>query len=290
VSKRGRLSQDEMQFIRDHAHDMTVAELCQRFDRNPETIEKYMASVLPRKAAAVAPAKVPDGDIISIKAELRVSEAWKALKDEFEAGELKYFEESYIKLMSQFRGDVLASEETQVFQTIKFELLMSRNLKERRKSREDVERLEDMQRNFVISHPDPRQWSPDDKAYALDLEGQLTTSKQAEQNRTNEYVKLQERHDALLKALKSTRDQRVKQIESSKISFLGVIRQLQERDEANLQGRQLELTKLAGMKEHERLGRPVKYEDGSEDSPILSADTVDLGPEGSESSDDDVED
>lgn len=278
-----------MQFIRDHAQLMSVAEMAAKFDRHPETIEKYMASVVPPTAAALAPAKVPDSDAITIRAELRVSMAWKALKDEFDTDELKYFEESYIKLMSQFKGDVLASEETQIFQAIKFELLMGRNLKERRKMKQDIDRLEQIQREFILANPDPRKWADEDKAYAQDLESQMTTARQAEQARTNEFVKLQERHDHLLKALKSTRDQRVKQIESSKISFLGVIRSLQERDEATKQGRQLELTKLAGLREYDRLGRPHQYEDGSEDSPILSADTVDLGPEGSESSDD-VED
>jgi predicted transcriptional regulator len=291
MPKLGRLSDAAIAFIREHAHDMTVGELAERFERKPETIQKYMKAAIPvpRLSEPAGTASVPDPERVSIRAELRTSQAWAALKREFTAEELKYFEEEYVKLMSQFRGDVLASEETQIFQAIKFALLMSRNLVERKKTREDIDRLEELQRVFILQNPDPQKWEDSDRSYAINLEGQLATMRQTEQSRTNEFVKLQERHDNLLKSLKSTRDQRVKVAESSRISFLGVIRSLQERDEAARQGRHLELTKLAGAREYERLGRPHTYEDGSQDSPILSADTVDLGPE-EDSPDEGVED
>jgi hypothetical protein len=118
-----------------------------------------------------------------------------------------------------------------------------------------------------------------DKAFALSLETQLQVARKQEQDRTNEYVKLQERLDKLMESLKATRDQRVKQIESSKVSFVEVIKVLNRRDVQEREGRQNELLRMASEVEYERLGRPHRYEDNQEDSPILSADTVNLGPE-----------
>jgi hypothetical protein len=272
---------------------MTVAEMAEKFDRLPETVEKYMAGLAglpaaekpeafppPRQKTVHQAAMTPaDPDRHIIKAELRTSEAWRNLRNEFTADELKYFEESYIKLMSQFKGDVLASEETQIFQAVKFELLMNRNLRERKTAREDIDSLQLRQKLILEKAQNANGISDGDREYLLNLETQLNIAKQAEQSRTNEFVKLQERHASLLKDLKSTRDQRVKQIESSKVSFLGVVRNLMDRDQQEREGRALELTKLAGQREYTRLGRPHKFDDGTEDSPILSADTVNLGPE-----------
>lgn len=281
MSKRGRLSREEQQFIHDNAYKLTVDEIAKQMDRTAEMVEEFIKlKVTPPKAAAIP--KVDDTEKVVIRQELRNSETWKNLKDEFIGDELKYFEEGYIKLMSQFKGDgeVKASEETQVFQAIKFEILMSRNLKERRRCRDDITRLEKMQEDFLARFKsDPSRMTDDQRDFTINLESQLTAARQGEQFRTNEYVKLQERHDALMKSMKSTRDQRIKQIESSKVSFLSVIKMLTERDVQERESRQMELMKLAGASEYKRLGMPMKYEDGNEDSPILSADTVDLGPD-----------
>jgi hypothetical protein len=82
-----------------------------------------------------------------------------------------------------------------------------------------------------------------------------------------------------MKSLKAVRDQRIQQVENSKVSFLGVIKLLSERDVQEREGKQMDLMRLAGDAEYTKLGRPIKFEDGNEDSPILSPETVDLSPE-----------
>jgi hypothetical protein len=278
MSKRGRLSREERDFIHAQTDKLTPEDIADRLDRTVETVTEFIKlNVRPVKAK---PSEAEETTRIVIRQELRSSEAWKNLKGEFDTDELRYFEEGYVKLMSQFKGDVLPSEETQIFQAIKFEILMSRNLKERRKAREDIGRLERMQDDFLAQFEgDPSGMTDAQKAFALDLETQLNSARQAEQSRTTEYVKLQERHEALMKSLKAVRDQRIKQIENSKVSFLGVVKMLMEKDVQHREGRQMELMKRAGRQALTDLGRPVRYDDGNEDSPILSSDTVDLGPE-----------
>ncbi len=116
----------------------------------------------------------------------------------------------------------------------------------------------------------------DERAFSLALDAQLVSARAAEQSKTQDYVKLQERYDQLMKSLKATRDQRVKDAESGKETFLGLIKMLQQRDIQEKEGRQMGLMQLAAAKEYNNLGQLHKYEDGNIDRPILSADTVDL--------------
>lgn len=272
--KRGRFSQKEVDFVRENAGKMAPEDIADRLDRTVETVKEFIRQNVDPPRPTLRP------ELAAIRGELRSSEAWRNLKGEFVPDELKYFEEAYVKLMGQFKDDVLPSEETQILQAIKFEMLMSRNLKERKRAREDIERLERTQADFLAPFGgSPSAMTDSDRDFSLNLETQLNAARQAEQSRTNEYVKLQERHEALMKSLKAVRDQRVKQIEGAKVNFLGVIKMLMEKDVKEREGREMELMRLAGERSMVDLGRPHRYEDGNEDSPILSADTVDLGPE-----------
>lgn len=280
MPKRGRLGHDEMNYIRANARVKTAQEIGDVLDRSAEVVEKYIRDHVP-PPKAVTTAEAEDAEKVTIRQELRNSEAWKNLKLEFFPDELKFFEETYIKMMAQLR-DVLATEETQVFHACKYEVLMSRNLKQKKVALEDIGRIEDIQKSFLGQFAgDVSRMEDDQKELAMNIEGQLSNARLAEKNLTNEYAKLQERHSDLMKTLKSTRDQRVKQIETlNQNGFLPVIKALASRDEQERQGRQIELVKLAGKAEYVRLGRPRTYDDGADDNPILSAETVDLGREG----------
>lgn len=273
----------ERAFILENYAKLTVEEIAKKLGRTEETVRQFIrmnVPNIPSQRDVVSPPPKPPAEVtpVTIRQELRDSRAWQALKDEFTKDELKYFEEAYVKLMSQFKQQgVLASEETQIFLVIKFELLMSRNLKARAKALEDIARLEAMQADFLKGFMgDVSSMEKGDKETALKFEEQLQYSRSAEQSRTTEYVKLQERHDSLMKSLKSTRDQRIKDLESGKKDFLSVLKMFQDDEIRRREGRQMELVSMAGDAEYKRLGQLHEYADGSVDRPILSADTVDL--------------
>ncbi len=182
--------------------------------------------------------------------------------------------------MAQFKGNVLSSEETTVTQAIKYIILMSRNLIARSNALKDVGRLEQMMESLMAQYNyDPKQFDTQAKSLALNLETQLQAARASEQAHTNEYVKLQERYDNLMKSLKAMRDQRIKDVETSKVNFLGLVKMLQQKDMQDREGRNAELMRLSANKEYNRLGQLHKFEDGNVDRPILSADTIDLGVE-----------
>ncbi len=278
MPKRGRLSDKEEAFIKEKAGTLSAEEIAKLLDRMPDTIQMYIDRV---PAAERRPVTPVEAEKLAIRQELRGSVRWSRLKQELTAEEILFFEEEYVKLMAQFKNNVLHSEETQVFDVIKFEILKSRNMIERRKAREDITRLEKMQETFLKKFDgDVSLMSDGERAFSLSLDTQLQSAKAAEQNRTTEYVKLQERQDALMKSLRAVREQRIKEVEDANVSFLGVVKMIQDRGRQAVEGRQMELMKRAQHAEHTSLGRPVTFDDGSDDNPILSADTVHLSREG----------
>ena len=209
-----------------------------------------------------------------IAQDIKKTKAWQQLTEELSPNELLYYEEKYAQYMAQFKDDVLVTEQTQISLLIKFEIMMHRNAKAKYSAAQEIARLVSMQNDFLATFPDRSAMSEDDREHVLSLEAQIQSAKQAEQARSGEFIKLEEKHQALLKDLKATREQRVTRIESSKQSFLAIIRQLQEEENKELMGRQMEIMRQVSEKEMDRLGAPHVYEDGSADLPILNADTI----------------
>lgn len=273
VNKVGRMSKDEEKVILALVGKMSTEEIAEKIGRNIDTVSQFI------KRTYIPPDKPPEQervDEVIIRHELRDSEKWKRMKQELTADEIRYFEEEFIKLYSQFKSDVLASEESQIFDAIKLDLLKSRNLIERRKARDEIAALERRRQEFFKSHAeDPTEWTDADREFINLMEKHILDLRSAEQSRTTEFVRLQERYDKLMENLKATRSQRIKDVESSKQSFLGLLKMLQQRDLAAHESRMNGLQKLAADKEYRRLGSERTYEDGMIDRPILCADTVD---------------
>lgn len=264
--KRGPASEDERELVSHKRYTLSPAEIGKLINRSADFVTKLINedqySKLPPEKTAIRDA-------------LRTSEKWKRLTQEITPEEMRFFEEEYVKLMAQFQGDVLASETTQIFDCIKFGIMKTRNMIRRRKAIEDISRLERMQEQHLERFRDASKMKADDKVFLTNLENQIQAARVAEQNHTSEFVKLQEQENALMKSLKSTRDQRVKDVNSGKETILVLLKKIQKDERVRHQeGRDMVLADLAAKKEHKKLGRLHEYENGETDRPILSPDTV----------------
>ncbi len=274
--KKGQLSNAEKGFIRANANRIKPAQIAERLNRSEKQVLGYLTehSLLPVVAGSSEPEQETESALVEARHKLRQTMAWKQLKDELDEDELLYFEEKYAQYMTQFREDVLVTEETQIFLVIKLEIMMHRNSKAKRNAAQDIARLSRLRDNFLRKYSDPSEMSESDRDYVMGIETQIQACKSAEAARSTEFIKLEEKHQALLKDLKATRDQRVSRIESSKETFLGVIKRLQQEDEREFAGRHMELLRNAADKETNRLGSAHKFEDGAEDLPVLNAETI----------------
>lgn len=274
--KKGQLSNAEKGFIRANANKMRPGQIAERLNRSEKQVLNYLTehSLLHVAATSPEPEQETESALVEARHKLRQTMAWKQLRDELDEDELLYFEEKYAQYMTQFREDVLVTEETQIFLVIKLEIMMHRNSKAKRNAAQDIARLSRLRDNFLRKYEDPSEMSESDRDYVMGIETQIQACKSAESARSTEFIKLEEKHQALLKDLKATRDQRVSRVESSKETFLGTIKRLQQEDEREFAGRHMELLRNAAEKEIGRLGSAHKFEDGAEDLPVLNAETI----------------
>lgn len=268
--KRGRWGKDEIQFMTDNAGKLPLADIAAQLNRDADTVKNWIQENLAVDVSQDHPVELAE---TAIRNALRSSPEWEELKQQFLPAELLAFERKYSKLMNQFKGDVWATEETQIFLLIKLELLMDRNMKGRQRAIQDIERLEKEVEELSeeIAGLRSREQNVDTQRDRMtNLERQLTASREAEASKTNEYVKLSEKHAALMREMKATRDQRITRIENSKQSVLSLLKALQEEDMRRAEGEDLELIRAATEKERERLSESHKYVDDNYDQPLLT--------------------
>lgn len=263
--KQGRLGKDDIEFIRANHATMPVSEIAAKLRRTEESVREAI-----RLHCQI-------GNAAEIKKDLLSSEAWARLKEEFTQEELRFFQEQYLEIKGQFqfKGEVLATEDTQIVQVIKLQILMHRNLVSRKQCLDDNKRISNQIQDTLAEHGGEVLDVPDDKRHELNLwQNHLEACRESEKELSIEYNRMQERCDKLLFHLKGTRDQRLKKIESTKIDYMSVVKDLQIKEIQEKEGRSLELAKMASKRELERLGAPHKYVDGVEDRPVLNSETV----------------
>lgn len=280
-TRKGAWSSEEQKYIRENVGKVAVEEMAKHLNRDPLTLKKWIdQNFIPKIAEEEGPKK-------DIRANFRNSLAWKKLKDEFTPDELLYFEEEYIDLFAQFQADVYKTEEQQIRKAITLDILMRRNLAARKKLLTDIERMEGWQERATRDYKRDKDGMSEEQRqekeeFLLNLETQLQSLRSAEQSKTKEFSDLDNRHQKLMEALKATREQRISRVESSKQSWLGLLRELAEQERAEQEGRVMELMKEATNREHHRLAQKHVYDDGQEDRPILSAETVDMAQDDDE--------
>lgn len=265
--KKGRLGNPEMDYINSHHPETPVAEIAAALNRSPEVIQGYIDQNLAPESKART----------EIKTAFRQSMQWKHLQDEFEPDEVKYFEEKYVVYKEQFRDDVYASEENQLFKLIKFEILMHRNLVQQKRWRNEIERLDADRAKFMRRFADPSQMDESDQNHLLNLDSLYQNAAASEQSLTVQHDKLDNAHQNIMKTLKATREQRVSKATENKKTFMDVLRALQETEQREAADRMNNQMRKASEKELRRLGEVHEYSDGAHDRPILSAETVEFG-------------
>jgi hypothetical protein len=256
--KKGRISNEEAFFIEGNVGRLSTEQIAKELDRDPESIEafikrKFRVGTSPEEAAAY---------------DLENRPYWKELESQFTKGELELFKYHWARIVSQFKDDVIPTEELQVVDLIKLELLMNRCLKQNKNTLEQIELYENTVR-------EERAAQDQDRENIFSLERQISSLKASQESLNRDYRELQAKKGSMLKEMKATREQRVKRLEDSRQTFTGWVTYLMTNPEVLRQyGVEMEKMRLAAQKERERLGAYHKFVDGDVDRPLLTPESA----------------
>ncbi|HEX5186479.1 MAG TPA: hypothetical protein VFV86_06275 [Nitrososphaeraceae archaeon] len=264
--KGGAIGEVERKFILENMNKKTVEEIAEHLGRDVKVVEKVIRTHI----------DLPQASNQTARFHLKKSTYWKQLKEAFDENELVAIEEEYVKLVQQFREDIVASEEIQLLDLIKLGILQHRNLKGKQNIITNMHRYQRMVDDILKkANGNFSELTVDDQQNIMELNKNIEACRGAESARTVEFNELQKQKNVLFDKVMGSRDQRVTEILNSKITFAGLIKELVNRDKQIEESRFLELGKKAVDKEYNRLMQPYKYADEIIDNPIICADVVD---------------
>jgi len=261
--KTGRLSKEEWQYIEENAEVLSVEEIANNLDRDQEPIIKHL------KRMGLFSDRVQSLET-QAEYDLRSKPDWEELKKQFNEQELKLFLHHWSQIIAQFRNDVLKTEQLQIIDLIKLDILMNRALRGQKQSEDDIVRLEEILIEKKLAASDVQ-----DRDEIFSLERNIASLRASKEALSRDMKDLYSKKEATFKNLKATREQRIQKLESNKVTMAGLIEKILRNPQFyEEQGKQIEKMRLAMEKEKIRISDFHTYEDGSIDQPFLNADTV----------------
>lgn len=261
--KIGRLSKSDWEYIEANAERLSPEKIAENLDRNLESVEKYLQKLGKsfNKHEAFA---------VQAEYDIKSRPYWKELKLQFSDEELELFLYHWKQIIAQFRKDVLATEELQIVDTIKLEVLMNRALREQQESMERVRVLE-----AEIDIEKARDSDQQDKEMIFNYERQIASLRAAKESLSREFKDLQTKKASMYKDLKATREQRIEKLENNKQTLSSLVNKiLRDPDFYEQEGKALEKMRMAMEQEKERLSDYHEYADGTVDQPFLTPETI----------------
>ena len=260
--RKGRFSKTEISFITENHDSLSHQEIAQKLNRDADSIKNFIKSKLGES--------LEDKKRIQALYDLKNRPYWRDLQDQFNEHELEMLLYHWGRIIGQFRDDVLPTEELQVLDAIKLEVLMNRALKNQQTNMEDVGRFEEL-----ITEEKGRPVEYQDRDFIFNLERQIAVARAAQEALGRDYKDLQVKKSGMLKDLKATREQRVKRLEDSKQTFISWVQNLMTNPDVRQEiGIEKEKMRLSVEKERKRLSEWHQYEDKLVDQPFLTPDSV----------------
>ena len=260
--KKGRFSKDEIVYITKHHQTMSVEGMGAELDRDAESVKNFIRDKLGES--------LQEKREIQALYDLKSKPQWRDIQDQFNKHELDMFVYHWRRIVTQFRDDVLPTEELQIIDAIKLELLMNRALKDQQTNSEQIRMFEEL-----INDEKEKPVEYQDRDYTFNLERQIAVLRAAQESLNRDYKDLGMKKGAMLKDMKATREQRIKRLEDSKQTFIGWVTDLMVNPEKRHElGMEMEKMRLAMDKEREALSEWHQYEDKVIDQPFLTPDSV----------------
>jgi len=240
--KKGRFSREEMDFMMANASSMSIEDLSEKMDRDPVSVEAWVKKKV----------RVQVSEEESAIFDLKERPYWKEICLQFSKSELELFAYHWSRIVSQFRDDVTPTEELQVVDLIKLELLMNRCLKMNRSGMEQIESLE---RLILIERG--REIQDQDRDLILVTERQVSSLRGSQESMNRDYRDMQVKKNAMKENFKDW-----------------IVHLMKNPSVTKGYGEDMEKMRLAMEAEKERLTKPHEFTDGAIDQPFLTPETA----------------
>lgn len=256
--KKGRISKEEEAFILSNVKNMTLIDLSTKLNRDSQSVGQFI-----KRKLRIGTSVIEDAEF-----ELEDREYWPELKLQFSEEELKLFKYHWSRIISQFKDDVIPTEELQVIDLIKLDLLMNRSLKQ---NKESIGQISELERIIQTE----RTRGSDNNDNVFNMERQIASLRASQESLNRDYRDLQTKKSTMLKDMKATREQRVKRLEDSKQSFVGWISYLMNNPEIlKSYGVEMEKMRMSMEKQRDKLSSFHMYADGNIDQPFFTPETI----------------
>lgn len=265
--RRGRLSNKEKEIIEKYVGQKDDVAIAQMLNRTEESVRNYRINELRRE--------VPDDMVneVEIKYELKQRPFWADLKVQFTPKELDLIVYHWVQLIQQFKGDVLASEEFQILDLIKLQIMISRNLYDKAMASQLIDKTNKLV-NDIFDKARGRELTDEETKNIAHLQANLNAAQASQNQRTAEHMKLIEKTQLLFKDLKATREKRFDKIEKAGTNFFAWMKAMDDVVKREEEGHELMLVQESTKKAIKQLSELHTYVTGEVDQPFLTPDTV----------------
>ena len=165
--RKGRLSKTEAQYITENADSMSAEDIAAHLERDPVSIETFIKRKLKLGLSAEE----------EVAYTLEDRPYWTELKQQFTVEELELVKYHWGRIIGQFKDDVFPTEELQVVDVIKLEILMNRGLKQNKENIDLINAFDQLIQSERSQDPDQQ-----DRDYILNLERQAATLRAAQES------------------------------------------------------------------------------------------------------------
>ena len=215
TKKRGKLSIDEMNFIRQNCFNISIEEIAETLNRTITPVQKFIDK------ENLKMRNMSDDEHLLVG--LRDRYYYQELKKQFGDPELIFFEHQWIDYFKQFSEDVTHTEEMEILEVIRTEVLINRGMEDRQEVLRNIDRL-----NRLIEDEMDKPPAAQDTQAIASFHTQLGAPISSKSSYINEHEKLLTKKERLLKDLKGTREQRKRNADDAKTNFTSWLRQLQD--------------------------------------------------------------
>lgn len=263
--KTGKLSSWAEQYIRENSEKIKPEEIAITIGKTPDTVNRYIARHN----------LVPYGEEYNervrrkLKESLHLEGFWRGVKDNYSKDEIKIFEDLWVDLIQQFDEDVTATEKLQMHKYITLILMRERIIKKQTLFQNTLESVTDTLNSEKKKHPDDRNDALVDK-----LATTVQSLTKESSSLAKEYTEVAKQESEMEKALKGTRDQRVKQIQDATKNWSSLLQQLESPKLRREIGAHLEIHRRAADKAKADISAPHQYLNKEVDLPLLTSETV----------------